>query len=157
MLDPKTIEQRMAEREAKAKQQIEEQRGREKLQRDRLNAMADVYKGLEKVAYADKVKEEDEIEDTMSNIDDIIAELEKDIAKNGVPKKDDVPVFGGRFMKKEETKLDKTMRILNAKKRSVEMGLNLTRNKERQDALIIEYKKLDLYIARLQRAIKLNS
>lgn len=157
MLDPKTIEQRMAEREAKAKQQIEEQREREKLQRDRLNAMADVYKGLEKVAYADKVKEEDEIEDTMSNIDDIIAELEKDIAKNGVPKKDETPLIGGRFMKKEETKLDKTMRILNAKKRSVEMGLNLTRNKERQDALIIEYKKLDLYIARLQRAIKLNS
>ena len=103
-----------------------------------------------------KAEEKAEAEQSViDNMESIVDDLIKDIQENGIPTAGSAVYDSrGNVTVGEENKLEKTMRILVAKKQSLEGQIYMTNDKARSAELIEQYKAVDIQIAKLRKAVK---
>ena len=103
-----------------------------------------------------KAEEKAEAEQSViDNMESIVDDLIKDIQENGIPTAGSAVYDSrGNVTVGEENKLEKTMRILVAKKQSLEGQIYMTKDKARSAELIEQYKAVDIQIAKLRKAVK---
>ena len=155
MVYGKTIQQREAERAASA--EANKKLHDEKVARQSafVNAFTKEMDNRDREAEI-KAEEKAEAEQSViDNMESIVDDLIKDIQANGVPASGSA-VYDkrGNITLGEENKLEQTMRILVAKKQSLEGQIYMTKDKARSDELIEQYKAVDIQIAKLKKAVK---
>ena len=155
MVYGKTIQQREAERAERAEANKKLHDAKVARQSAFVNAFTKEMDNRDREA---EIKAEEKAETEQSvidNMESIVDDLIKDIQDNGVPASGSA-VYDkrGNITIGEENKLEQTMRILVAKKQSLEGQIYMTKDRNRSDKLIEQYKAIDVQIAKLRKAIK---
>ena len=155
MIYGKTIQQREAERTERAEANKKLHDAKVARQSAFVNAFTKEMDNRDREAEI-KAEEKAEAEQSViDNMESIVDDLIKDIQANGVPASGSA-VYDkkGNVAIGEENKLEQTMRILVAKKQSLEGQLYMTKDKARSAELIEQYKAVDIQIAKLRKAVK---
>ena len=155
MVYGKTIQQREAERAERAEANKKLHDAKVARQSAFVNAFTKEMDNRDREAEI-KAEEKAEAEQSViDNMESIVDDLIKDIQANGVPASGSA-VYDkrGNITLGEENKLEQTMRILVAKKQSLEGQIYMTKDKARSNELIEQYKAVDIQIAKLRKAVK---
>ena len=155
MVYGKTIQQREAERAERAEANKKLHDAKVARQSAFVNAFTKEMDNRDREAEI-KAEEKAEAEQSViDNMESIVDDLIKDIQANGVPASGSA-VYDkrGNITIGEENKLEQTMRILVAKKQSLEGQIYMTKDRVKSDKLIEQYKAIDVQIAKLRKAVK---
>ena len=155
MVYGKTIQQREAERAERAEANKKLHDAKVARQSAFVNAFTKEMDNRDREAEI-KAEEKAEAEQSViDNMESIVDDLIKDIQTNGVPASGSA-VYDkkGNIAIGEENKLEQTMRILVAKKQSLEGQIYMTKDRVKSDKLIEQYKAIDVQIAKLRKAVK---
>lgn len=151
----KTIQQIEAERAASAEANKKLHDAKVARQSAFVSAFAKEMDNRDKEAEI-KAEEKAEAEQSIiDNMESVVDDLIKDIQANGIPASGGV-VYDkkGNVTLGEENTLEKTLRILVAKKQALEGQIYMTKDKVRSDELIEQYKAVDIQITKLRKAVK---
>ena len=155
MIYGKTIQQREAEKAERAEANKKLHDAKVARQSAFVNAFTKEMDNRDREAEI-KAEEKAEAEQSViDNMESIVDDLIKDIQANGVPASGSA-VYDkkGNIAIGEENKLEQTMRILVAKKQSLEGQIYMTKDRVKSDKLIEQYKAIDVQIAKLRKAVK---
>ena len=155
MVYGKTIQQREAERAERAEANKKLHDAKVARQSAFVNAFTKEMDNRDRDAEI-KAEEKAEAEQSIiDNMESIVDDLIKDIQTNGIPASGSA-VYDkrGNITIGEENKLEQTMRILVAKKQALEGQIYMTKDRNRSDKLIEQYKAIDVQIAKLRKAVK---
>lgn len=155
MVYGKTIQQIEAERAERAEANKKLHDAKVARQSAFVNAFATEMDNRDREAEI-KAEEKAEAEQSViDNMESIVDDLIKDIQENGIPTAGSAVYDSrGNVTVGEENKLEQTMRILVAKKQSLEGQIYMTKDKARSAELIEQYKAIDIQIAKLRKAVK---